>query len=248
MHRVDKYGYRPWSDKIIIAGELDEQSNAKIIEDGEGGVIVSYGDRIMFDTYRLRIQKVDSNGNFLWGQTGIRVSVVDTGQSVQRIVSDGNGGCVIVWMESNVGNAEYRMNRIDRNGQRVWSDSGIYIQSNTNYAKPRLIRASDGNYYIQIEQTIRRIGPSGEILNQFNSTLGQMVADPDGGIVLSNKVWTGMIPKLVTQRKDTLGNNLWQEPYVEISDSLFINSEWNIDITNFTIITGGLEKKMVWTE
>jgi hypothetical protein len=49
-----------------------------------------------------------------------------------------------------------------------------------------------------------------------------MNPDNEGGIVLSGKVWTGMIPKLVAQRKDSLGNNLWQEPYVEIADSLYI--------------------------
>ncbi len=38
-----------------------------------------------------------------------------------------------------------------------------------------------------------------------------------------------MIPKLVAQRKDSLGNNLWQEPYVEIADSLYyLNPRFNI--------------------
>ena len=55
-----------------------------------------------------------------------------------------------------------------------------------------------------------------------------MVSDPEGGIVLSGRVWTGMIPKLVAQRKDSLGNNLWQEPYVEIADSLYINNQQKI--------------------
>ncbi|MFN3695367.1 MAG: hypothetical protein ACK4UV_10195 [Ignavibacterium sp.] len=42
--------------------------------------------------------------------------------------------------------------------------------------------------------------------------------------MVSGRVWNGMIPKLVAQRKDSLGNNLWQEPYVEIADQ-FINSK-----------------------
>ncbi|MCZ7612687.1 MAG: T9SS type A sorting domain-containing protein [Ignavibacteriaceae bacterium] len=45
---------------------------------------------------------------------------------------------------------------------------------------------------------------------------------------MSGKVWNGMIPKLVAQRKDSLGNNLWQEPYVEIADSLHINTMLSI--------------------
>jgi len=48
-------------------------------------------------------------------------------------------------------------------------------------------------------------------------------------VVLSGIVWTGIIPKLVAQRKDSLGNNLWQEPYVEVADSLYyLNARFNI--------------------
>ena len=224
LHRVDKYGYQPWGDKRIIAGELEEQKSAKIIEDGEGGVIVSYGDHILHDSYRLRIQKVDSSGNLLWGSTGQRVSLVDTGQSVQRLVTDGDGGCVIVWMESNFGFAEYRINRIDRNGQRVWSNSGIYIQSNYNYSPPNLVRASDGNYYLQISTILYRISHNGQIIRKDSVTLGYPVADPEGGVVLSGRVGTINNRRLVAQRKDSIGNNLWQEPYVEIADSLGLGS------------------------
>jgi|GEM_PF-2151620 len=241
LHRVDKYGYQPWGDKRIIAGELDEQSNAKIIEDGEGGVIVSFGDRIMFDSYRLRIQLVDSNGSFLWGDAGTRVSIVDTVQGSQRIVTDGDGGCVIVWIESDA--SEYRINRIDRNGQRVWSDSGLYIQSDYNSTPPRLIRASDGSYYVQIRYNLYRISKNGDIVLQDSTTLTNIVPDSEGGVVQSGRVWTGMIPKLVAQRKDSLGNNLWQEPYVEIADSLHINTLLNIQHSNDYCYYGWVGKK-----
>ncbi len=45
LERLDKYGYKPWGTLKQILGELPEQSHAEIIEDGEGGVIVSYEDR-----------------------------------------------------------------------------------------------------------------------------------------------------------------------------------------------------------
>jgi hypothetical protein len=221
LHRIDEYGYQPWGDKRIISGELEEQMSAKIIEDGEGGVMVSYGDRILFNSFRLRVQKVDSNGNFLWGSTGVRVSVTETRQSVQRLVTDGDGGCVIVWIDTL---AKYKINLINRFGQRVWSDSGKVIGVDEYYDKPQLVRASDGYYYVNIREFIYKISANGEIVRKDSVLWGHIVPDPEGGIVLSSTVWTGMIPKLVAQRKDSLGNNLWQEPYVEIADSLDINT------------------------
>ncbi|RKY95229.1 MAG: hypothetical protein DRQ13_07390, partial [Ignavibacteriae bacterium] len=76
VERLDKHGYKPWGINKRILGELPEQWQAEIIEDGNGGVIISYQDNewippTYFNT-KVRVQKVDSSGNFLWGDTGIR--------------------------------------------------------------------------------------------------------------------------------------------------------------------------------
>jgi hypothetical protein len=230
VERLDKYGYKPWGDKKQILGELPEQWQAEIIEDGEGGVIVSYQDNQVVGTdftSRVRVQRVDSNGNFLWGQTGVRVTIEETNHSGQQLVSDGDGGCVIVWADWD---GEFSVNRINRFGERVWSDTGIVLPSTGTGLS--IIRASDGNYYVQVYPDIFRINQNGEILNQYSTTLVQSVADPEGGIVLSTVVGNINNRRLVAQRKDSLGNNLWQEPYVEIADSLYINTPINIQPIN----------------
>ncbi len=56
---MDKYGYKPWGNKKQILGELPEQWQAEIVEDGEGGVIVSYEDNEVIGTdyiTRVRVQ------------------------------------------------------------------------------------------------------------------------------------------------------------------------------------------------
>ncbi len=229
LHRVDRYGYQPWGDKRIIAGELEEQMSAKIIEDGESGVIISYGDRILFNSFRLRVQKVDSNGNFLWGATGVRVNITETRQSVQRLVTDGDGGCVIIWIDTL---AQYKINRINRFGQRVWSDSGKVIGVDESFHKPELVRASDGTYYVKIWEFLYKINSNGEIVRKDSTTLSYITPDSEGGIILSGREWAGLISKLVAQRIDSLGNHLWPGPYVEIADSLYINTQINIQPIN----------------
>jgi hypothetical protein len=221
LERLDRYGYKPWGDKIQILGELPEQWHSEIIEDGEGGVIVSYEDNeVIWPQYntRVRVQRIDRAGNFLWGQTGARVNIVEKMHGAQKLVSDGDGGCVILWQDSL---AQYSINRIDRYGQRVWGDSGIVIGSGQS---SMIIRASDGNFYVQIRRNLYRISQYGQIIRRDSVTLGSPVADSEGGVVLSGKTGTINNVKLVAQRKDSLGNNLWQEPYVEIADSLDINT------------------------
>jgi len=73
LTRLNRYGYQAWGGAKRIQGLLPEQYNSKIIEDGNNGVIVSYLNE--FDTntsytYRVRVQRVDSSGDLLWGATG----------------------------------------------------------------------------------------------------------------------------------------------------------------------------------
>lgn len=67
----DKYGYQPWGWKKVIQGEYPEQWQSKSIDDGEGGVIVSYEDMLDNIPYeyktRIRIQRINKAGTFLWG-------------------------------------------------------------------------------------------------------------------------------------------------------------------------------------
>jgi hypothetical protein len=226
VERLDKYGYKPWGDKKQILGELPEQWQAEIKDDGKGGVIISYDDNeVIWPNYntRVRVQRVDSSGNFLWGETGVRVTTEETSHGSGRLVGDGDGGCVIVWQDYN---EHISINRINSLGERVWGDSGVVLASTGTSLS--IIRTSDGSYYIQINTNLLRIRQNGEIARQDSVTLGYPVPDQKGGVILSGGVWTGMIPKLVAQRKDSLGNNLWQEPYVEIADSLDINAHLNV--------------------
>lgn len=232
VERLDMYGYKPWGQLKQISGELEEQWQAEIIEDGEGGVIISYLDDTSTPnsyTYRVRVQRVDSAGNLLWGQTGVGVTTEEITQGIQRVVSDGDGGCIVIWPnELENYTYDYKANRINNLGERVWGSTGIFLENNI-YSNPAgIVRASDGNYYVLIRENLYRISSGGEIIRSESGMPGYIVPDEEGGIVLSSKVWTGMIPMLVAQRKDSLGNDLWQEPYVEIADSLDINTQLSI--------------------
>lgn len=236
LERINKYGYKSWNTNKEITGELPEQWQTEIIEDGEGGVIVGYEDSEWTPPFlksRVRVQKIDSSGNLLWGLHGIRVSLQELDQGNIRIVNDGNGGCIVVWnQELSDYTYEYRANSINHLGERTWSDSGIFIVNSGSSEPASIVKSIDGNYYVQYSN-IYRINQYGQILNQYyGNMLGQPVPDSEGGIILSGMVWTGMIPKLVAQRKDSLGNNLWQEPYIEIADSLDINTLLNIKYNN----------------
>ena len=112
----------------------------------------------------------------------------------------------------------------------MWGDSGVVVTIDGNYDKPSLIRASDGKYYLEIRENIYRIDQNGNIaIWDSTAEMGLIVATPDdGGGILHHMDWHYPTYDLFAQRKDTLGNNLWQAPYVSVCDSNWYNSRIQI--------------------
>src|SRR5208283_642291 len=138
--------------------------NVKIIEDGHGAVIVSYLDE--FDTntiynYRVRVQRIDSSGNFLWGTAGVRVSLSETNQSSQALVSDGGGGCIIAWMDTN---NVLRGQRVDSLGARAWGDSGIVFAGDGTGLPTIAADGQGGAVFSWRYQQLQRVNHNGDKL------------------------------------------------------------------------------------
>jgi hypothetical protein len=234
LERIDRYGYKPWGTKKQILGELPGQWKAEIVEDGEGGVFVSFIDASQTPLRNIiRVQRVDSTGVFLWGPTGVRISLSETIQGMQQIISDGNGGCIVAWFDTL---NEYRINRINNNGERLWGDTGKRIDSNVNSYPLLLSKMNYGQFSFSQGRVLFGFNISGDI--KFVDTLEYRIlditSDNYSGVVASWKTGSVNNIKIASQRKDSLGNNLWQEPYVEIADSLYMNS--TIFIETFMII------------
>lgn len=73
----------------------------RLIPDGSGGVIVVWhnervdsGAFVLNDIYA---QRIDSAGNRLWGSGGVKVSSASSTDEEAALLSDGSGGCFIVW-------------------------------------------------------------------------------------------------------------------------------------------------------
>ncbi len=228
VERLDKYGYKPWAERKQILGELPEQWQAEIIEDGEGGVIISYQDNQVIGMTefitRVRVQRVDSNGNFLWGQIGVRVSLEEINHGGQDIVSDGYGGAVVIWVNND---AEYKVNRISSTGERMWGDSGIVLGINGYGDPPLLVRTTANKYVASPERNIYKyFDEDGNVFYTGSIVwLENIISDGYGGIVISSR--GGQWPnnwQLRAQRKDSLGNSLWEEPHIVVAESLYINT------------------------
>jgi len=144
--RIDSSGAILWASTtgMAVATSSDVQSNPIATTDGADGAIIAWIDS-RGDGTDVYAQRIDSNGNILWGDDGLAIATSTLNQDVTDIVSDGSGGAIVVWDHTNVsGNKDIRIQRIDSNGNTLWTSGGVVIDSGANDQKQgRLL--SDGS-------------------------------------------------------------------------------------------------------
>ncbi|MCF7796839.1 MAG: T9SS type A sorting domain-containing protein [Candidatus Marinimicrobia bacterium] len=102
------------------------------------------GDR---DVYA---QKVDTDGNTLWGDTGVRLSNAMGRQEDPVLVSDGNGGAFVSWIDyrDDEGGDVY-VQHVTASGEISWDAAGVPVAVNDGSQQlVNMARGADGYAYV----------------------------------------------------------------------------------------------------
>jgi hypothetical protein len=103
---------------VLVANNPLTQSSAAIISDAVGGTIISWREYNLLGS-RLRVQRLDSDGNILWDPDGVRIAPLTLGQSDCHIIPDREGGAIAAWIDDRAGLTspeDAYAQHIDRNG------------------------------------------------------------------------------------------------------------------------------------
>ncbi len=182
----------------------------RVAEDGTGGYYVAYvHDRDPEDfveQWQLYVQRIDANGNRLWGDSGIALTspaeeVLDSSPFFEwpQIINDGQGNAIISWWLERQGQASLIAQKLDPNGNSVWAGGRVTVVQEGDpfiYPSPMVTDGAGGAImawtdYDQFEETsvlAQRVSAAGEILWP-SVTPGQ----PDGMLVGEGR-GVGMIP------------------------------------------------------
>ena len=94
----------------------------------ESGGAIIYWRELM----SIYAQRVDAGGNILWAKNGVQIWNEEgaQGNTSSSVVSDDNGGAIVVWCYTPAGNAAdrnivLRAQRIADDGQKLWGNNGI---------------------------------------------------------------------------------------------------------------------------
>ena len=230
VQRIDSLGAVQWTmDGVPVCTAVETQEKPQITSDGAGGAIMAWLDyRAGSSYFHLYAQRVDADGNPLWASGGVAVCMAGGPRHDPHIMSDDNGGAIIVWHDRRSYHDIYAQ-RIDANGTPLWMADGVPvclapgIQLYPNLAPDGAGGAivswqdmREGNWDIYA----RRITSLGDTLwtpngvsictlsnNQYNPRL---TSDGLGGAVIAwEENRTGDDPDIYSQRIDLNGSVMW---------------------------------------
>ncbi len=142
--RIDRTGNALWQhDGVPICLALNNQWNIKAAPDGAGGAFATWMDSRNTDRI-IYVQYIDANGVVRFGTNGTAITPPSSFYRIPRIVSDGEGGAIVLWSELFTDAHHILAQRIDRDGYFLWPTDDILI-SDSPGPKSFINVAADGS-------------------------------------------------------------------------------------------------------
>ena len=200
--------------------------------------IVVWNDRRGRSSWDIYAQAFNFDGQVLWGKDGIPICVNASDQSTQAIVSDGEGGAVVVW-EDERRSTEFQdlyIQRVNSLGEPIWEQDGIPVfPSESLQSEPVLISDYMGGFYVvwwdvigtdQWHIMTHRISNEGKpfwdaplMISPADGIQGvhRVVPDGEGGIIVIWQIYENFInDQLYAQRISPEGSKMWQDDGIPI--------------------------------
>lgn len=122
---LDAQGDPQWAVNGIRVGPNNfDQTDLVAVSDGAGGLLVAWSE--VSNDFRTFVQKINSDGDLLWGAGGFEFSSgVFGGASELNVISDGAGGAVLGWIQFGDNPRTVWMRRILANGTAAFAAVGF---------------------------------------------------------------------------------------------------------------------------
>jgi hypothetical protein len=230
VQHLDSRGVPFWTtDGVEIGGSAFHQTEVQIVADGLGGAILVWRDwySTAIDIYA---QRIDASGSAVWPSRGVLVCGADGIQQQPQVLSDGEGGAFIAWLDSRPGatTTDVYAQRLDASGDTLWAVNSVPVCTAVGTeSELRMVsdgqngiilswedpRANDGDIYVQRinaagspEWTLDGIALCNLSTEQYEP---RIVSDEAGGAIVTWCDHRDGSTDIYAQRVGVDGNALW---------------------------------------
>jgi len=225
ISRVDAEGSILWQKEIGAVSQM--------ISDGSGGVIIAS----ISEEQKLNILKLDSKGNYPWGEDGLPVYFGEYAHSL-HMTSDGSGGVIIVQqnLTQTERNFEIFVQKVNSDGSLPWGQKGILLYPPWGNAEEvEIVNDGSGGAIVswQVEWKdirVQRVDANGNVLWQQNGVPLEinkaaegpflhtplLVSDGSGNAIVTWEDLRHGLASIYAQRVGSDGTIKWQPGGVEV--------------------------------
>lgn len=130
--RLSSTGAVQWTaNGLQLYSDTGKQTEPRAVSDGFGGALVSWLDHDS-GLPLVRAQRFSTNGDEMWGASGVLVAPITGEQSSPDIAADGAGGALVAWVDGRVsGEADAYAQRVSAGGASLWGTTGVALAGGT---------------------------------------------------------------------------------------------------------------------
>jgi hypothetical protein len=232
----------------------------RMLPDGSGGILITWelaqgytppggcGEppapcHGTWNRYHIYAQRIDADGNRLWGSSGVRVSLDEIESGVYTVAPAASGSIIVAWTDIRNNQSDIYAQKIDASGTRAWGDVGApVILHPANQTAPSVASDGSGGGFIVWKDDRDAVNPSNiHLLAQRIDSSGAALWDLAGvpvSTAFGEKFETGIVPRasgsaivywvdgedpyghtLYAQRLDSTGATQWQTNGRQLSDA-----------------------------
>jgi hypothetical protein len=225
LQKLDANGRPVWRrNGIPVCLAPDDQSSPILVEDGVGGVIVTWYDRRKGKDENIYAQRVSAGGILLWPSDGVVVCDAPGDQNSIHAISDGHEGMVLSWVDARSlteTGFDLYLQRIGHDGDALWGPNGKPFSNFPGLQTgPRMLADGTGGAFMVWMDA--RNGVSNIFLQRINSF--GIYEWEYGGRAASPSIHAQRYPFAVVNEQNEL-NIGWQESHQGDSyDKLYLQS------------------------
>ncbi|MHA1748188.1 MAG: hypothetical protein ACTSYF_06035 [Promethearchaeota archaeon] len=188
LQRIDQQGELKWDVGGIRVTNLSSlQENPQIVNISDGNFVVIWEDN-RTGTKDIYAQKIDLQGNLLWGENGTSVCNATGDQTLyynrKNLISTDQNEVVVVWRDQRTDLGDIFSQLIDLSGTSQWESNGIVVCNASDYQGTPIINIANNNTFIylwlddrkgsgltDVDMYIQKVNRSGMTQWQPNGTL-----------------------------------------------------------------------------
>ena len=211
-------------NNLVVGGGFGSQVQAKVVATADGGSFISWFDGGA--GYDVRLQRLDSQGNELWGPNGVLIADRSFSSTQDHdLALDPGGNALLAFRDDRPGGVQVTACKVSPAGALLWGAGGVQLTATGDFiAAPKVAATASGEVVVAWTQNatsrLQRLDGAGQpvwaapvILSPSagNYTASHLVASGEE-VILALVHQTGGFssPKhLKAQKLDASGAALW---------------------------------------